>query len=184
MDAVLLLNVSYEPLGIIPMRRAMSLMLRDKVDAATVDMVKVTGVSSSFTIPTVIRLKRYINVPHRGVRWSRKAVLQRDNYQCIYCEIKAGEKQRGQVLTRDSFTIDHIIPRSQGGQSTWGNTACACPVCNCRKGARTPHEAGMMLHWEPKTPRIEYLVASGNLPVTWKVYLKMYHIESLFDFNE
>jgi 5-methylcytosine-specific restriction endonuclease McrA len=171
MDAILLLNVSYEPLGVISLHRAVSLLLRDKVDPATVDTVSVCGSSSSLTIPTVIRLRRYVNVPRRGARWSRNGVLHRDGYQCIYCGIKAGERQRGQVLTRQNFTIDHLFPRSRGGQNTWGNTACACPVCNSRKAARTPHEAGMPLRWEPKTPRVNYVVASGDIPATWKVYL-------------
>ena len=151
MVAVLLLNASYEPLAVIPQRRAVSLLLRDRVDAVTEDVIKVAGVSSSLNIPTVVRLRRYINVPRRGARWSRRGVLQRDDYRCIYCGIQAGETQRGRVLTKGDFTVDHLIPRSRGGQNTWGNTACACPVCNHRKGDRTPHEAGMSLCWEPKT---------------------------------
>lgn len=173
MEAVLLLNVSYEPLAVIPVRRAISLLLRDKVDAVTDDSVSVSGNSNTLYIPTVIRLKRYINVPRRGARWGRRAVLQRDSYQCIYCGIRLGERQKGQVLTKQDFTIDHIVPRSQGGLSTWGNTACCCAACNNRKGARMPHEAGMSLHWEPKTPRADYLVASGEIPATWKVYLEV-----------
>jgi hypothetical protein len=55
----------------------------------------------------------------------------------------------------------------------WGNTACACPVCNHRKGDRTPHEAGMSLRWEPKTPRVGYLVVSGETPAAWRFYLKV-----------
>lgn len=171
MEAILLLNVSYEPLAIIPLRRAVSLLLRDKVDAATADTIRVPGPSNTLNIPTVIRLRYYINVPQRGAQWNRQGVLRRDGYQCIYCGIKAGERQRGQILTRQSFTLDHVLPRSRGGQNTWGNTACACPVCNSRKGARTPHEAGMRLHWEPKTPRVDYVVISGEIPATWKVYL-------------
>ena len=173
MAAVLLLNASYEPLNIIPQRRALSLLLRGRVDAATEDVITVSGVSSTLNIPTVIRLRRYINVPRRGARWSRPAVLQRDGYHCIYCGIQVGERQRGRALTRRDFTVDHLIPRSRGGQNTWGNTACACPVCNTRKGDRTPHEAGMSLRWEPKRPRVGYMVASGEIPAAWKVYLEV-----------
>jgi 5-methylcytosine-specific restriction endonuclease McrA len=173
MVAVLLLNASYEPLAVIPQRRALLLMLRDRVDAATEDVVTVSGVSNVLRIPTVVRLRRYINVPRRGARWSRRGVLQRDGYRCIYCGIQAGRSQRGGVLTKTDFTVDHIIPRSRGGQNTWGNTACACPVCNHRKGNRTPHEAGMTLCWEPKTPRVGYLVASGQIPAAWRIYLEV-----------
>ncbi len=173
MAAILLLNASYEPLAVIPQRRAMSLLLRNRVDAATEEAVTVQGTSTALHIPIVIRLRRYINVPRRGVRWSRPGVLQRDGYCCIYCGIQAGQQQRGRVLTKRDFTVDHIIPRSQGGQNTWSNTACACPVCNQRKGGRTPHKAGMPLRWEPKTPRVSYLVASGEIPAAWKVYLEV-----------
>lgn len=173
MGAVLLLNASYEPLAIIPQRRAISLLLRGRVDAVGQEAVSIQGISNALHIPVVLRLRRYINVPRRGARWSRQAVLQRDGYRCIYCGIKTGELQRGRVLTKGDFTVDHLIPRSRGGQNTWGNTACACPVCNHRKGDRTPHEAGMALHWEPKMPRVGYLVASGEIPAAWKVYLEL-----------
>ena len=125
--AVLLLNASYEPLSVIPKRRAMSLLLRGRVDAATDEKIAVQGTSTSFEIPTVIRLRRYINVPRRGARWSRMGVLRRDDFTCIYCGIKFGDVQRSAVLNRHDFTIDHIIPVSRGGKNTWGNTACACP---------------------------------------------------------
>lgn len=173
MAAVLLLNASYEPLSIIPQRRALSLLLRGRVDPATEETVTFQGTSTALNIPTVIRLRRYINVPRRGARWSRQGVLQRDNYCCIYCGIEAGEQQRGKVLSRRDFTVDHIIPRSRSGKNTWGNTACACPLCNNRKGGRTPHEAGMTLRWEPKLPRVDYMVASGEIPTAWKVYLEV-----------
>lgn len=173
MVAVLLLNASYEPLTIIPQRRAMSLLLRGRVDAATQETVPIQGISASLQIPIVLRLRRYINVPRRGARWSRRAVLQRDRFTCIYCGLKANDMQKGRLLTKQDFTVDHLIPRSRGGQNTWGNTACACPVCNHRKGNRTPHEAGMVLRWEPKIPRVGYLVASGEVPAAWKVYLEV-----------
>ncbi len=173
MVAILLLNASYEPLAVIPQRRAMSLMMRGRVDAATETTHTIQTASNAFGIPTVLRLRRYVNVPRRGARWSRRGVLQRDNYRCIYCGISAGERQGNKVVGKDEMTLDHIIPRSRGGRNTWGNTACACPACNSRKGNRTPHEAGMTLLWEPKTPRVGYLVASGEMPAEWKMYLEV-----------
>lgn len=173
MDRVLLLNASYEPLNVIPLRRAMSLLLRGRVDAASEESLVIYGADSGFKIPMVLRLRRYVNVPRRGARWSRKAILQRDTYQCIYCGISIGGNRTGQILQRKDFTIDHILPVSRGGKSTWTNTACACIHCNQRKGNRLPHEAGMNLRWEPKTPRVDYLVATGNIPSSWKMYLQM-----------
>lgn len=173
MADVLLLNASYEPLAVITRRRAVSLLLKERVEAVSAELVKIQGATDSFAIPTVIRLRRYINVPRRGMHWSKRAVLQRDKYTCAYCGVRPGDQQRGQTLFHRSFTIDHIIPRSRGGRNTWGNTVCACPVCNQKKGNRTPHEANMKLRWEPKTPRVNYLVASGEMPATWKIYLEV-----------
>jgi len=173
MTATLLLNASYEPLTVLSPQRAIRLMLKDKVDAATDTVITLHSPSTTFDIPTVLRLRRYINVPRRGARWSRRAVLQRDGYRCIYCGVEAGQRQYGNLITKAEFTVDHVVPRSKGGGNTWGNTACACQDCNNRKGGRTPHEAGMALLWEPKTPRVNYLVASGNLPAEWKIYLRI-----------
>ncbi|KAA3665047.1 MAG: HNH endonuclease [Chloroflexi bacterium] len=173
MVSVLLLNASYEPLAVIPKRRALSLLLRERVDAATDDVVPLRGISTSLNIPTVLRLRRYINVPRRGASWSRRAVLRRDNYTCIYCGIQSGTRQEKRILERQDFTIDHILPKSRGGRNVWTNTACACPVCNHRKGNKMPHEAGMNLRWEPKTPRVDYIIASGAIPEAWKMYLEI-----------
>lgn len=172
MTWILLLNASYEPLAVIPTARALSLWLRGRVEPATDEMLHLRGAGQGLELPTVIRLRRYVRVPRRGARWSRRAVLRRDGYRCIYCGVRAGEARNGLVLARDEFTIDHLQPRSRGGRNTWGNTACACPACNQRKGDRTAHEAGMPLLWEPKTPRVDYLVAEGAYPSAWKLYLE------------
>jgi 5-methylcytosine-specific restriction endonuclease McrA len=169
---ILLLNASYEPLTVITHKRALSLILKGRVDPACDEAVVIRGISRNLQIPRVIRLRRYVNVPRRGVRWSRKAVLQRDAYTCGYCGVKPGDKQRGYLLSRRDFTVDHILPLSRGGKNTWGNTVCACAMCNQRKGNRTPHELNWKLKWEPKTPRTNYLVASGDVPAAWKVYLQ------------
>ncbi len=175
MTSVLLLNASYEPLSVIPQRRAVSLMIRDRVDRASEESFVIKGIANEFYVPVVLRLRRYINVPRRGMRWTRQNVLRRDEYCCAYCGIQAGVRHHGKVIAAKDFTVDHIIPRSRGGKSTWGNTVCACPQCNQRKGNHTPHEIGMSLRWEPKIPRVDYLVASGNMPAAWKVYLRLIH---------
>ncbi len=173
MTGILLLNASYEPLAVITYRRALALWLKGRVEGVTPDSVELTGVASTLQIPTIIRLRRYINVPRRQARWSKRAVLQRDRFTCAYCGVRPGDLQRGQTLNRQSFTIDHILPVSRGGKNSWGNTVCACAPCNQRKGNRTPHEANMRLLWEPKTPRVNYVVASGEAPTTWKIYLEI-----------
>lgn len=172
MSHVLLLNASLEPLGVITQRRALSLMYRGRVEAVTDESFELRGVTKVFSVPSVIRLRRFINVPRRGAKWSRRGVLQRDNFTCAYCGVKAGERQNKKYMERSDFTVDHILPTSRGGKNTWVNTVCACPSCNHRKGNRTPHEANIKLLWEPKTPRVSYLVASGDIPAAWKVYME------------
>ncbi|NUQ39224.1 MAG: HNH endonuclease [Caldilineales bacterium] len=170
--SVLLLNASYEPLSIISYRRAIGLLLRERVEAATMESEVLHAGQQALYVPVVLRLRRYVHVPRRGARWSRAGVLRRDAYRCIYCGIQAGETRAGHTLHRADFSVDHLIPRSRGGKNGWGNTACACYACNQRKGDRTPHEAGMTLLWEPKTPRVDYLVLYGEVPEAWKVYLR------------
>jgi len=168
---VLLLNATYEPLRVIPIRRAVGLIIRGAVEGVEGVAARLRTPSTVFEVPSVLRLRHYVHVPQRGAVWSRRAVLTRDRYTCIYCGARIGDRHRGRILTRSDFTIDHLIPRSRGGGNTWGNTACACRWCNVRKDNRTPHEAGMRLRWEPKTPRVNYLVVSGEMPAEWRVYL-------------
>ena len=166
---VLLLNGDYRALGTIPVRRAAQLIIKERV-------IKAEGVELAaslrtpniiFEVPSVLILKRFVNVPHRRKKWSRRGVLERDNYTCIYC----GRSARSNGMSVEEFTIDHIIPTAQGGRGSWGNTACACYNCNHMKGNKTPTQIGFNLLWEPKTPRTNYWVASGDYPVSWKAWL-------------
>jgi 5-methylcytosine-specific restriction endonuclease McrA len=173
MESVLLLNVTYEPLQMISIQRAVNLLLTGKVEAVEGIARKLRTPNTIFEVPSVIRLTRFVNVPQRNVSWSKRGILRRDSYTCIYCGLQPGEKKQGRLLSREDFTVDHIIPRSRGGRNTWGNTACACYTCNQRKGSRTAHEAGMKLLFEPKRPRVNYLVVSGNVPDEWKKYFRI-----------
>jgi 5-methylcytosine-specific restriction endonuclease McrA len=173
MAQVLLLNASYEPLGTISWRRAIQLILAEKVHAVEGLARSVRSVNRIVDVPSVVRLTYYVNVPRRGATWSRLGVLKRDGWECIYCGVRPGERKGGKTYQQSDFTLDHIRPRSRGGYNTWGNTACACAVCNHRKADRTPHEAGMKLRYEPKIPRTNILVVSGQMPVEWKKYLEV-----------
>jgi 5-methylcytosine-specific restriction endonuclease McrA len=172
MAQVLLLNASYEPLAVLNHRRAICLLLSGKVESNSTDAIPIRGPSQVFYTPTVIRLRRYVHVPRRNIHWSRKGVLERDCYRCAYCGRNMRDQHRRRGVKRTKPTVDHILPVSRGGKNTWTNTVCACPDCNQRKADRMPHEAGMPLLWEPKAPRTNYWVASGDIPRTWKVYFE------------
>jgi 5-methylcytosine-specific restriction endonuclease McrA len=175
MVGVLLLNASFEPIYVISLQRAVLLLLGGQALPVQGEPLAATlrSPSISIEVPQIIQLRRYVNVPRRGAAWSRASVFQRDGYRCIYCGAQPGDKQRGKILTKSSFNLDHIIPRSRGGDNTWGNTAVSCQRCNDVKRSRTPQEAGLKLLWEPKTPRTSYLVVRGEVPVAWKKYIEL-----------
>jgi 5-methylcytosine-specific restriction endonuclease McrA len=173
-NRVLLLNGStWEPLSVISIPRAINLLVAGKAIVVEETGKFLRTVRDKYPVPSVIALRAYINVPRRQAHWSRKGILVRDEYTCVYCGVKVGNLVKNKVLTRADFSIDHILPRSRGGKDTWTNTACACSACNHRKGNRLPNEAGMKLRWEPKMPRTSYLViAVGSGPDTWKRYIE------------
>jgi 5-methylcytosine-specific restriction endonuclease McrA len=136
---VLLLNFSYEPLGTIGVARAMCLVVRGAVFVEEFDGARVLrSPRAEFRVPSVVRLRRYVNVRRRRQTASMKRlrIFVRDKFRCQYC----GGKRAAHELT-----LDHITPRSREGRSTPENLATACVACNTRKGSRTPEEARMPL---------------------------------------
>lgn len=165
MEGVLLLNASYEPLAVLSLRRAAKLLMRERVEPVVSDALRLNSPEHTITVPTVLRLKVYVNVPQRHApAWTRRGVAARDNNLCAYC---------GKKCASGDLTIDHVIPLSRGGRSTWGNTVVACRKCNQRKADRMPHEAGLKLFIEPKTPRTRYVVLRGEIPAAWKVWVEI-----------
>ena len=171
MDRVLLLNMNYIPLGTLSIQRAVNLLMGERAYAAAEEDIarKLKTPSTVFEVPAVLVLKRYVNVPHSNKKWSRRGVLDRDNYTCVYCGKNAYEDN----IDKSDFTIDHILPRARGGKSNWVNTACACYSCNHMKGDKKMSEIGFKIRWQPKTPRTNYWVASGTVPVHWKKWLNI-----------
>jgi len=170
---VLLLNASFEPLRLISIQRAVSLMLADKVQAVEGIAARLRTPRTVFDVPAVLSLKYFVNVPRRGASYSRRAVLDRDRWTCVYCGLCPGDQGRGRTLLKADFGVDHIVPRSRGGRNTWTNTACACYACNQRKADRTPHEAGMAMHFLPRMPRTNYLVIGSRVPREWRKYIEV-----------
>ncbi|GAB4343970.1 MAG: HNH endonuclease [Flammeovirgaceae bacterium] len=97
-------------------------------------------VSKAFDAPSVIRLLTYVSMPYKGVMLSRQNIFKRDNHQCVYCG------------SNEDLTLDHVLPRSRGGTSTWSNLVTACRSCNSKKGDYTPEERGMNLPYKPYKP--------------------------------
>lgn len=110
----------------------------------------IRAVNFEIQVPRVIRLLHYDRLPHRTVRLSRQALFARDGHRCQYC---------GRRFPLAQLSLDHVIPRSHGGMSTWENMVCACVKCNIKKGGRTPREARMSLVAKPIRPKHSPLMA-------------------------
>lgn len=161
MRSALVLNATYEPLSVVPARRAACLVLADKADVVEDDGTVLRSASLWLPNPLVIRLRYVVKVPyHRRTALSRRAVFSRDDHRCQYC---------GGVAD----SIDHIMPRSRGGAHAWENVAAACKPCNMGKRDRTPDEAGMRLARPAHAPReLAWVsVSVGLVPDAWKPYL-------------
>lgn len=138
---VLVLNASYEPINICAARRALVLVLKGVASAEELSNHSVHSSRKAVNLPTVIRLLEYRRIPHQTRALSRKNILMRDRYTCQYCH---------KTLPSSEMTLDHVIPRSRAGESTWENLVACCHRCNNRKGSRTPDEAGMKLARQPR----------------------------------
>ncbi len=151
----LALNASYEPLTLVPPRRAVRLVLERKAEVLEVDEVRrFRSERDDLPAPTVIRLVRFVHVPRRLRRQVTNTFLfARDDYSCQYCGRHRRELKGRQFLTRD-----HVVPVSQGGGNEWGNVVTACSPCNHRKADRTPEQAGMPLASHPGEPNHVHLV--------------------------
>ncbi|MCB9381195.1 MAG: HNH endonuclease [Acidimicrobiaceae bacterium] len=161
MRAALVLNATFEPLSVVPARRAACLVLADKADLIAHDGSELHSPTLVLPSPSVVRLRYVVRVPfQRRTSMSRRAIFARDDSRCQYCGGYAD-------------SIDHVVPRSRGGQHTWENVAAACRPCNHRKRDRTPSEAGMSLARPPRAPRGESWIAAAvaRVPEEWKPYL-------------
>jgi 5-methylcytosine-specific restriction endonuclease McrA len=161
-DKVLVLNATYEPLNVCSAKRAIVLLLKQKAEAVEASGRLLHSADSVFPVPDVIKLSYFVRVPRGDTRRvSRRAVLARDNHSCQYCG------------SRTHLTIDHVIPRSRGGATTWDNIVTSCAPCNARKGNRLPREANMHPRINPRPPdpfAFIYLAVS-EIRRSWKRYL-------------
>lgn len=161
---VLILNASYEPLHVCSVRRAVALLMLEVAERVEDAGTVLRSPTALFPVPSVIRLRRYVRGPMRKrVAFNRKNVFKRDDHTCQYCARH----------TLD-LTLDHVLPRSRGGPTTWENVVACCKPCNTRKRDRTPEEAHLSLLRRPYAPRYMFSSAYGVLPdidPLWERYL-------------
>ena len=167
------LNASYEPLTIIPARRAIRLILDRKAEILEVDEEReFRSPHIQLPFPTVIRLVTYVHVPRRFRRQVTNTFLfARDGYRCQYCG-----RHRGQLKGRQFLTKDHVLPLSRGGGNSWENVVASCSSCNNLKGDLLPWEAGMKLLAEPRKPNYVRLVWTvRRVTPTQAKYIRMFY---------
>ena len=162
MQQVLVLNSSFEPLNVCTVRRAHVLVFKGKAEVIEQVDRPFRSASRRYPWPHVIRLLTYVRVP-RAVqrRISRRALFARDGWRCQYC----GSAGR--------LTLDHVVPRSRGGDSVWENVVASCAPCNLRKADRLPEEVQMHPHVKPRPPAPALFVtlAASHIPDRWRPYL-------------
>jgi 5-methylcytosine-specific restriction endonuclease McrA len=154
MQQVLVLNASYEPLNVTTVRRAHVLVFKGKAEVIEELSQGLHSATDTYPWPHVIRLVAYVRVP--------RAVQRKISRRCVYCGTTAGR-----------LTLDHVIPRSRGGESVWENVVTACAPCNHHKGNRTLEEARMQLVHPPKAPAPVLFIrlAAPKIPNGWQPYL-------------
>lgn len=184
---VLVLNKSWSPVGIVTVQRAITLLwgmyangqpkafVVDTDSFATMtwadwsvlkpqdgdDFIK--SAKDKFKIPEVVVLTRYDKLPTHRVTFSRRTLYKRDAYKCQYC---------GKTPKTEELTIDHILPRSRGGKTTWENCVICCLPCNARKADRLPEECGMKLRKQPKKPKYQLFKGKVIIPCdSWKKFI-------------
>jgi 5-methylcytosine-specific restriction endonuclease McrA len=163
LQQVLVLNASYEPLNVTTVRRAHVLVFKGKAEVIEELDKALSSATTTFPWPHVIRLVQYVRVPRTVQRKiSRRALFARDEWRCVYCGTSGGR-----------LTLDHVVPKSRGGESVWENVVTSCAPCNLRKGNRLPHEVSMELHRKPRPPAPVLFIrlAAPKIPDGWQPYL-------------
>jgi 5-methylcytosine-specific restriction endonuclease McrA len=188
---VLVLNKHYMAVRVIGVRRAFSLLFKDVAEVISceegnysnydfeswqqISELKrnfnseahdwISTVNFDIAVPRIIRLLFYDRLPRRPVKFNRRNIYARDRNMCQYC---------GKRHPSSELSLDHIIPRSMGGKSTWDNIVCACTRCNVKKGGRTPKQAHMSLVKKPAKPRrnpVIHVHLNHHRYASWKQFL-------------
>ena len=158
MEKVLVLNADYTPLNVTTLIKGFNLVYRGKAEVLKKSENPLTAGYTTFVRPLIIRLLNYVKYRTKSVKISRSRLYKRDGYECAYC----GQKK--------NLTIDHIIPKSRGGQNTWDNLVTCCSSCNRFKSNRTPEEAKMVLRVKPYEPNIFSNIVTDSVENIWNEF--------------
>jgi 5-methylcytosine-specific restriction endonuclease McrA len=157
----LVLNATYEPLCVVPARRAVVLVITAKAISVHDGSRVLHAERTSLHVPAVVRLARYVKVPYRAdIPITRKGVLARDGHRCVYC---------GATAT----SLDHVVPKSRGGAHSWENVVAACGRCNHAKADRPLHEMGWRMPRPPRAPTgpAWRILGSRRMDPSWLPFL-------------
>jgi 5-methylcytosine-specific restriction endonuclease McrA len=166
---VLFLDIDWQPLSVRSLKKTMK-----KVISGTVEVIEysrdrtIRGEVENRPLPSVVRVLRRFRRDRIAIKFSRLNIYTRDGFRCQYC----GERE-----PTEDLTFDHVVPRSQGGRTEWGNIVTCCRSCNRRKDAKTPEQAGMKLLRRPVKPRYLPVVTvqmdRRGVPPEWRDYWKL-----------
>jgi 5-methylcytosine-specific restriction endonuclease McrA len=159
MGRALVLNATEVPLAVLPARRAVVLVLKEKADVVASNGAIFRSERLHIDAPSVVRLRHFVRVPYRQhAPLTRRAVFARDGWACQYCGVPAEN-------------LDNVLPRSRGGLHVWENVVAACRRCNAKKMDRTPQEAGFHLARRPFAPSNGFRLTLGSVEPGWEPYL-------------
>ena len=163
---VLVLNASYEPINICAVKRAVVLLFKGRASLEAASSKLISSPSVQVAVPTVIKVNYFIKIPFRIRPFSKRNLFMRDQYICQYC---------GLEYETNELTLDHVIPRSKGGESSWENTVTCCKKCNEKKGDHLPGEVEMNLLKKPRAPffisSLRLAKIPSELKESWRRYL-------------
>ena len=162
MQHVLVLNQNYQAISLCSPERAIVLVFLSKAEmVAEVAERKLRSVHAEFSFPAIIRLRTYVHLPYKKVSLTRQNLFKRDGHKCVYCG------------GHDNLTMDHVVPRADGGKTNWSNLVTACQKCNSTKGNMSLEEIGYELPYKPYRPNFLMFVSrfSGDIHDSWKPFL-------------
>jgi 5-methylcytosine-specific restriction endonuclease McrA len=160
---VLVLNADFTAISVCTIPKAFLLVYLNKAEMVEeADSYFIRTISSIYASPSIIKLNKYVNVPYKSVLLNRTNIYKRDDHSCVYCG------------TQKDLTLDHVVPKSKGGKTSWENLVTACRKCNATKGHLTPEEAGMPLTKKPYRPSFVVFVSkyAAHKEDKWLPYLK------------